>query len=84
MKARLLIVDDEREIRDLAMPGALTGDQAIRTLAALTPVILVTANLDENLARELLQAGAFDYVAKPFDLEHVRAIVETAIAFRPH
>jgi len=41
-------------------------------------VIMVTANEDVALARETLSIGAFDYVAKPFDFEHLYRMVVMA------
>jgi CheY-like chemotaxis protein len=64
---------------DLAMPGALRGEDVLRELAEHAPVIVATANADESVARRLLQEGAFDYVMKPFDLPHIAKVVEAAL-----
>ena len=40
---------------------------------------MVTANEDLAVARETLAIGAFDYVAKPFDFEHLDRAVVTAM-----
>lgn len=32
---------------------------------------MLTANADIDLARDTLNFGAFDYVAKPFDFQHL-------------
>lgn len=64
---------------DLALPGSIGGLDAIETFAAQTPVVAVTANLDEEVGRETLRRGAFDYVSKPFILAHLADIVATAI-----
>jgi len=45
------------------------------------PVIMVTANEDEAMARDTLAIGAFDYVAKPFDFEHLDRIVAAALLY---
>jgi CheY-like chemotaxis protein len=45
------------------------------------PVIMVTANEDEALARDTLARGAFDYVAKPFDFEHLDRTVAAALLY---
>src|SRR5258706_8954322 len=45
------------------------------------PVIMVTANEDESLARDTLAIGAFDYVAKPFDFEHLDRTVAAALLY---
>jgi two-component system response regulator (stage 0 sporulation protein F) len=66
---------------DVRMPG-LDGLQVLKRLRAIDPdvaVIMVTANEDVAIARETLSVGAFDYVAKPFDFEHLNRTVVTAI-----
>ncbi|MBI1734986.1 MAG: response regulator [Candidatus Rokubacteria bacterium] len=65
---------------DLYMPGALTGDQAMKALSAFAPAIVVTASTDEELGRRLLTQGAFDFVMKPFDFARITELVEAAIA----
>jgi FixJ family two-component response regulator len=42
--------------------------------------VMLTGNDDEALARRLLRAGAFDYVAKPFRLEVLERVVVAAVA----
>jgi len=66
---------------DMRMPG-LDGLTVLRRLREADPdvaVIMVTANEDLAVARETLSVGAFDYVAKPFDFDHLTRTVETAI-----
>lgn len=66
---------------DVRMPG-LDGVQVLRRFREADPdvaVIMVTANDDETVARETLSIGAFDYVAKPFDFEHLNRMVATAV-----
>ena len=66
---------------DVRMPG-LDGLQVLKRLRESDPdvaVIMVTANDDVAIARETLSVGAFDYVAKPFDFEHLNHTVMTAI-----
>jgi DNA-binding NtrC family response regulator len=65
---------------DLAMPGAVRGENVIPAIAAEAPVIVVTALNDLELARSTLRSGAFDFVMKPFDLRRVGELVEAAIA----
>jgi two-component system, response regulator, stage 0 sporulation protein F len=66
---------------DLRMPG-LDGLTVLKRLRAADPgvaVIMVTANEDLTIARETLSIGAFDYVAKPFDFDHLDRTVVTAM-----
>jgi DNA-binding NtrC family response regulator len=46
------------------------------------PVIIVTGNTDDERARATLARGAFDYVAKPFDLELLARILTAALGYR--
>jgi CheY-like chemotaxis protein len=116
---RVLVVDDEPEVRDLlrdvlteagyAVKTAASGVQALTTIPSFEPdlilldlqmpgltgvevlghvrvrypalrVVVVTANSDVELARHLLGHGAFDYIAKPFEVRHVEHTVAAAIA----
>ena len=66
---------------DIRMPG-MDGLQVLKRLRevdAEVAVIMVTANEDVELARETLAVGAFDYVAKPFDFEHLARAVSAAV-----
>ncbi|MBL0713742.1 MAG: sigma-54-dependent Fis family transcriptional regulator [Desulfosarcina sp.] len=42
-------------------------------------VIMVTAVKEIQTAVDAMKAGAFDYLLKPFDIEHVRALAERAL-----
>jgi DNA-binding NtrC family response regulator len=69
-------------LTDIAMPG-LTGDEILKRVQTQhphTPVIVISGNSDEQAARELLEMGAFAYIAKPFKLEDVESAVVRAIA----
>jgi two-component system response regulator (stage 0 sporulation protein F) len=63
---------------DIKMP-VMDGVEVFKRLREIDPsvgVIMVTANEDVELARQLLEQGAFDYVAKPFDFDYLdRAVV---------
>lgn len=76
---------DERPdaiLLDIVLPdasGTATLDQ-LRKLRPDVPIIMVTANADEELARQTLKRGAFDYVMKPFNLQHLASVLEAALA----
>jgi len=66
---------------DINLPDA-SGTHALDQLRLLrpdVPVIMVTANADESLARETLMRGAFDYVMKPFDMGRLGQVLEAAV-----
>ena len=71
-------------ITDYAMPG-MDGVQllnAIHERDALLPVILITAHGSERLAVRAIRTGAYEYVAKPFDLDEMGMVVERALEAR--
>ncbi|WP_344821936.1 response regulator transcription factor [Actinocorallia longicatena] len=61
-------------ILDLGLPD-LDGAEVLRMLRGLTdvPVIIATARDDETEIVKLLNAGADDFLAKPFSGEHLAA-----------
>jgi DNA-binding response OmpR family regulator len=61
-------------ILDLGLPD-LDGRQALRMMRAVssTPVIIATACDEESEIIRLLNAGADDYIVKPFSGEHLAA-----------
>jgi DNA-binding NtrC family response regulator len=67
---------------DINLPdssGTSTLDR-LRQLRPDVPIIMVTGNADEELARDALQRGAFDYVMKPFEIDRLTQVVEAALA----
>jgi DNA-binding response OmpR family regulator len=61
-------------ILDLGLPD-LDGAEALKMLRGITdvPVIIATARDDESEVVRLLNAGADDYLIKPFSVEHLSA-----------
>jgi DNA-binding response OmpR family regulator len=61
-------------ILDLGLPD-LDGAEALKMLRGITdvPVIIATARDDETEVVRLLNAGADDYLIKPFSVEHLSA-----------
>jgi DNA-binding NtrC family response regulator len=53
---------------------------AIRAVAGDVPVVVMTAFGDLDTAVRAVQAGAFDYLVKPFDLERITQVVDRALA----
>lgn len=68
---------------DIDMPE-VSGEEVLDRLRALdrtVPIVMLTGNADEDLARKFLKRGAFDYVAKPFQLDALEHVVDAALAF---
>jgi two-component system C4-dicarboxylate transport response regulator DctD len=63
------------------LPGDVVLDR-LREMDPAVPVIIVTGNTDDERARATLARGAFDYVAKPFDLGVLARILAAAVAYR--
>jgi len=120
MKARILIIDDEQQIRDLLRDllceeydcteassaedalaafdasdfdivlsdinmGGISGLELVphvRERAPETVVVMISGQQGIETAIAALQAGAFDYITKPFDLRHVEAAVRRALEQR--
>jgi two-component system response regulator AtoC len=69
-------------ISDIRMPD-LDGVQLLEKLRAAVPdvpVILVTAFGDVEGAVEAIRRGAFDYLAKPYDVDGIRLVAQRALA----
>ena len=68
-------------LSDIAMPG-MSGLELISRVRELSPdtlVILVSGSQEIESAVDALRAGAFDYLVKPFDLEHIQFAVRRAL-----
>lgn len=61
-------------VLDLGLPD-LDGSEALRMIRSITevPVVVATARDDETEIVRLLDAGADDYVVKPYSAEHLEA-----------
>jgi two-component system response regulator AtoC len=63
---------------DMRMPGA-TGMEVLKRTAGGTDrpgIIIMTAYSTANLAIQAIQAGAYDYITKPFNLDEVLLTVK--------
>lgn len=75
VRARCLIVD-------VWMP-VTSGPELQATLNArgiAVPIVFMTARGDDALRRRLVAAGALDVLDKPFDVEHLLALVAGAVS----
>ncbi|MEM8963352.1 MAG: HD domain-containing phosphohydrolase [Acidobacteriota bacterium] len=69
---------------DIEMPG-MPGVELLRRLQALDKdiqVIMVSGRQDLGTVRTCVREGAYDYLAKPFDLEDLRTTLERALERR--
>jgi two-component system response regulator AtoC len=71
-------------ITDLRMPGmdGLALLQAAREADPDLLVLVVTAYPAVESAVEAIRGGAFDYVTKPFEPDHLRIVVDRALSHR--
>lgn len=66
---------------DMTMPGmdGLMTLKRIKAVQPKVPIIMVSGIGDEATVQEALDAGAYDYVTKPFNLEYLETVVLTKI-----
>jgi two-component system nitrogen regulation response regulator GlnG len=68
-------------VSDIRMPGA-SGLELLQTIKAKhpgIPVIIITAFSDLDSAVSAFQGGAFEYLAKPFDLDKAVELIRRAL-----
>ena len=66
---------------DIRMP-VMDGLTALKNLRGNHPeiaVIMMTADRNEDVAKDAVKAGAFDYVTKPVNLARLKMLVETKL-----
>lgn len=67
-------------ISDIRMPG-MTGIELLETVKGLSPdlpVILITAFASPDDAVLAMKNGAFDYITKPFNVDEIKSVIESA------
>ena len=71
-------------VTDYAMPG-MDGVELLKAIHERDeslPVILLTAHGSERLAVRAMKTGAYEYVAKPFDVDEMGTVIERALEAR--
>jgi len=66
---------------DMHLPDT-TGDQMLAKLRALDnslPVVVLSGDAEEDTAREMVAAGALQYLQKPFDFARLRRTIAEAV-----
>lgn len=76
----MLTGDPEAVVLDLGLPD-VDGERLLGMIRAVSqvPVIVATARDDEGLIVRLLDAGADDYVIKPYDPAHLEARIRAVL-----
>ncbi len=67
---------------DIYMPGwsGLDVIRRVRQTDPEIPVVMITAHENEEIARDLLLAGATDFIKKPWRLPYLKRVVEACLA----
>ncbi|MGN6582287.1 MAG: sigma-54-dependent transcriptional regulator, partial [Rhizobiaceae bacterium] len=76
--------DFDTLITDIRMPGTdgMTLMRSALECDPRLPVILLTGHGDVALAVEAMRAGAHDFLEKPYDADHLVAVIDRAVAAR--
>ncbi len=82
--ARALVTVEEREFdlvfAEIRMP-VMDGMEFLRKAKDLNPhldIIMMTGYASVDVAVEAMKLGAFDFITKPFNLDHIRIVAERA------
>jgi len=68
-------------VTDLKLGGAVDGLNVLDEIISSNrscEVILITAHSSIDTCKEALRQGAYDYIEKPIDLDHLRTVVQRA------
>ena len=68
-------------LADIGLPG-MSGLELCRLVAEKNPrtvVVMISGIADDQAVGDAQQAGAFEFITKPFDLDEVVATVERAL-----
>lgn len=80
---KALMIKPDLIITDIMMP-LMSGDEMVHLIRgnaelADTPIIMLTAVIDEQLKNKLLKESVQDFLTKPFSVEELRSKVENII-----
>ncbi|MBA3499070.1 MAG: sigma-54-dependent Fis family transcriptional regulator, partial [Deltaproteobacteria bacterium] len=76
--------DADTVVTDLSMPG-MDGLELMGQIVQRDPqlpVLLLTAHGSERVAVAAMKQGAYDYLAKPFDIDEIAVVIERALEAR--
>jgi two-component system sensor histidine kinase/response regulator len=76
--------DYDAIVSDIKMPGmdGLSLLAAIKERSPSTPTLLITGHGEDDLAHRARAGGAFDYISKPIDRDHIVRSLGRAIRMR--
>lgn len=71
-------------ILDVRMPApdGLDVLKQLRTQGSELPIVIITAQDSSTVTIEAMQRGAYDYIAKPFQIDEVLLVVQRAVEHR--
>ncbi len=77
------LIEFDAIVTDVMMPGqdGITFLGRVHCAWPDTPVILMTGYAQLQMAVNAIKKGAFDFIHKPFDFDHLRKIVERALNY---
>ena len=67
---------------DVIMPG-MGGIEVLKEIRSINPqigIIMVTAVIDEEIAKRIVQLGAYEYITKPIDLNYLETVLAMKMA----
>lgn len=73
-------------VSDIRMPG-MTGIELLETVKEQSPelpIILITAFASPDDAVLAMKNGAFDYISKPFNVDEIKSVIESATNKNSH
>src|SRR5947209_3348062 len=81
---RIAARDYDAIVTDIKMPGmdGLTLLAEIRGRRPDTPILMITGHGEDALAIQALRGGAYDFIPKPIDRDHIVASLHRAIRAR--
>ncbi|MGE7998918.1 response regulator transcription factor [Lysinibacillus sp. NPDC093190] len=70
--------DWDMVLLDLMLPG-MNGEEILSKIAEQsdTPVLIISAKLEQQTKIDALRSGADDYITKPFDIDEVSARIDS-------
>ncbi|MGE0680327.1 MAG: response regulator [Candidatus Binatia bacterium] len=71
-------------VTDFVMPGLGGGEllRRLRSRAALTPIILISATATEEITHEIQHCEINDHIVKPFDLDDLLGRIQSVLTAR--